>query len=57
MCKKVNFSISNDVDAFLTNAKEVHGISKSKLLSMLVVKYGDKMLKDLQKYERKEQSA
>ena len=57
MCKKVNFSISNDVDMFLTNAKETHGITKSKLLSLLVAKYGDKMLKDLQKYERKEHTA
>ncbi len=57
MCKKVNFSISNDVDAFLNEMKQQHGISKSKVLTLLVSKYGDKIARDLSKYSKKEEQS
>lgn len=54
MCKKVNFSISHEVDTFLTNTKNATGLPKSQVLNLMVLKYGDKIAKDLQKYARKE---
>ena len=53
MCKKVNFSISQDVDSFLNSMKETSGLSKSKILSMLVSGYGENLATDLQKYSKK----
>ncbi len=53
MCKKVNLSISQEVDAFLTSMKEKHNISKSKVLTALVLQYGDKVDKNLGKYQKK----
>ena len=57
MCKKVNFSISHDVDIYLTHIKNTYGVSKSKALSLLVLQYGSKMEKELSKYQRKEDTA
>ena len=54
MCKKVNFSISNEVDAFLTKTKNETGLPKSQVLSLMVLRYGDKIAKDLQQFKRKE---
>lgn len=51
--KKVNFSISNEVDSFLTSLKEETGLTKSRILTMLVSGYGEELAKDLQKYSRK----
>lgn len=51
--KKVNFSIPNQVDDYLTKAKESTGYKKSQILSLLVLRYGDKLLKDLSKSAKK----
>lgn len=51
--KKVNFSIPNQVDSFLTNTKESTGLKKSQILSMLVLRYGDELAEDLSKYSKK----
>lgn len=56
MCKKVNFSITNETDIFLTAAKEKTGFSKSFILSALVCGYGEELLKDMSKYGRKERT-
>ena len=53
MCKKVNLSISPEVDSFLSNMKQKHNISKSKVLTALVLQYGDKIDKNLCKYSKK----
>ena len=53
MCKKVNFSISNEVDSFLSTIKEETGLPKSQVLTMLVSCYGDQLAKDLSKYSKK----
>lgn len=56
MCKKVNFSISQNVDDYLTHTKTKSGLSKSQILTLLVTKYGDKLARDLSKYSQKEET-
>ena len=56
MCKKVNFSISQNVDDYLSHTKTESGLSKSQILTLLVTKYGDKLAKDLSKYSQKEET-
>ncbi len=53
MCKKVNLSISPEVDAFLTEMKEKHGISKSKVLTAMVMQYGNNVDKRLSQISKK----
>jgi len=53
MCKKVNLSISPEVDAFLTEMKEKHGISKSKVLTVMVMQHGDNVDKRLSQIYKK----
>jgi len=57
MCKKVNLSLSTEVDSFLTQTKRETGLPKSQVISYIVARYGEKAVKDLQKYKRKEQSS
>ncbi len=57
MCKKVNFSISHDVDDYLTHIKNTYGVSKSKALSLLVMQYGSNLERGFAKYQRKEDTA
>jgi len=57
MCKKVNLSISPEVDAYLSIMKEKHNISKSKVLTALVLQYGDKVDRNLCKYSKKGDTA
>lgn len=54
MCKKVNFSIPTVVDSFLTDTKKATGMPKSQILSLLVMKHGDELARDLSKYSKKE---
>lgn len=56
MHKKVNFSITPEVDSFLSFAKKETGLPKSQVLSFMVMRYGKKIAKDLQEYSRKEDS-
>lgn len=56
MCKKVNFSISQNVDDYLSHMKTENGLSKSQILTLLVTKYGDKLARDLSKYSQKEET-
>lgn len=53
MCKKVNLSISPEVDAFLSEMKDKHGISKSKVLTALVLQYGNNVDKRLSQISKK----
>ena len=53
MCKKVNFSIPEVVDSFLTETKKTTGMPKSQILSLLVMKHGDELAKNLSKYSKK----
>lgn len=54
--KKVNFSIPNEVDSYLTQTKESTGYKKSQILSFLVLRYGDEIAKELSKSQRKEKT-
>ena len=53
--KKVNFLLDADTVAFLNDMTAKTGLTQSKVVSMLVHRYGGEMSQDLQKYSRKEQ--
>lgn len=54
--KKVNFLLGNEVVEFLDNMKAETGLTQSKVVSMLVHRYGFEMKQDLEKYSRKEKA-
>lgn len=53
--QKVNFLLDADTVAFLAEMRSKTGLTQSKVVAMLVHRYGDDMSQDLQKYSRKEQ--